>query len=94
VMYGANCRGLGCPRHIEMLDQATGALRYQGTPQQLTALGDMVSGIAVVDGLMVSGDSLPRPGVPVTVTAAFFPLTGTVRALNAWAGLYLPVVRR
>ena len=75
-----------------MLDQASGALRYQGTPQKLAGLGDMVSGIAVVDGLMVSGDSLPPPGV--TGTAKYYPLTGTVRALNAWAGLYLPVVTR
>ena len=93
VMYGANCRGLDvCLRHIEMLDQATGALRYQGTPQQLAGLGDMVSGIAVVDGLMVSGDGLPPPGA--TGADKQFPLTSTVRALNAWTGLYLPAVTR
>ena len=92
VMYGTNCRSLGCPRRIEMLDQASGALRYRGTPQQLAGLGDMVSGIAVVDGLMVSGDSLPPPDV--TGTARYYPLTGTVRALRAWAGLYLPFVTR
>jgi outer membrane protein assembly factor BamB len=89
VMYGANCRSLLCPRHIEMLDQATGALRYQGTPLQLAGLGDMVSGIAVVDGLMVSGDSLKPPG-----GRAAFPLTGTVRALNTLPYLYLPLVTR
>jgi len=94
VTYGANCRALQCPRRIEMLDQATGAPRYRGTPQQLPGLGDLVSGIAVVDGLMVSGDSVQPPGVPVTDTAAAFPLTGTVRALNACTGLYPPAVTR
>ena len=57
----------------------------------VAALGDMVSGIAIADSLLVGGDSLPGPG-SVIDQSRYFPPTGTVRALNAWAGLYLPAV--
>ena len=91
LMYGTNCRVVTCERRIELLDQATGAVRYTGTRDQLAALGDMVSGLAIADSLLVGGDSLPGPG-SVMDQSRYFPPTGTVRALNAWAGLYLPAV--
>ena len=93
VAFGANCRVLDCPRRLILLDQATGTPRFAGTPQTLAGLGDIISGIALVDGMMLVGDNPLGPGT-ISDGSRYFPPTATVRALNAWTGTYLPLVVR
>ncbi|HET6317067.1 MAG TPA: hypothetical protein VFG86_11460, partial [Chloroflexota bacterium] len=93
VAFGANCRVLDCPRRLILLDQATGTPRFVGTPQTLAGLGDIISGIALVDGMMLVGDNPLGPGT-ISDGSRYFPPTATVRALNAWPGTYLPLVVR
>ncbi len=87
-------------RRIELLDMATGLPRFVGTAvtlQQSCAscppLGDVLSGVAVVDGLLVFGDN------PVCSKPCYVPSSATVRALNAvpmsnTLPIYLPLVKQ
>jgi hypothetical protein len=86
ILYGADCRELGCPRRFEILDAATGQSRYLATHAQYPGLGDLLTGVAVRDGLIVFGDSSPFGPDP------YCPLTSTVRVLSTYyARLYVPV---
>lgn len=97
LIYGVDCRAAvylpSCERRVEVLDATTGSVRYRGATGDLPALGDIVSGAAVVDGWFVIGDGLPGP--PATLDnpySPYFPLTSTIRAFNARLGLYLPLI--
>lgn len=96
LIYGTDCRAAAilpsCERRIEILDMATGSVRYRGGSGELTGLGDIVSGAAVVDGWFVIGDGLPNANFTHTQTGYYFPVTSTLRALNARLGLYLPLI--
>jgi outer membrane protein assembly factor BamB len=97
LIVGANCRNpalTGCERQLDVLDMATGNTRYRGTSAELSGLGDIVSGAAVVNRLLVVGDGVPAPPENGNPYAPYFPLTGTVRALNAQIGVYLPTIER
>ncbi|HEY3291945.1 MAG TPA: PQQ-binding-like beta-propeller repeat protein [Anaerolineae bacterium] len=82
VIVGANCRAAAgiCPRRVELLDAATGQ-----SVRQITGIGDILSGIAVSDNLLVFGEN----GECLSHGCTF-----NIRAYNAWHGQYMPLIRK